>query len=439
MNDPEERLGNDLAQLAQRAPASRITTTDVLGRVQRRRRRRTAWRAAAACTVVAGVVVGVAAIVGRDTADPVAVHPDSPFVAANAPPLIALDAPGWRVERFDDSSRPPALATYIDRTLGFAGPWFVVERTTDGVPAGATVDVGGGIGGITGEGGFRMLVWTATDGVRYRAMSRDVPDDQLIAAAAALQVDLTGVTTTGAVPAGMTRAEPNADQLLNRYVEYQLTNGAAHLQVSFYSGGRLEVRTAGEARETIEFNGRSASLLDYSAEGAQGSYRLNVLDGFWVWELNGDGFADRNAFLDLASKVKVVDETTWKASLPAGVITDDNRPSALAEILVGVPLPPDFPVKSIPTSASDPYQLTAQVTGVVFCAWLHEWFVALDNGHTAEADAAVQAIASSHDWPALVSMTGGDWDAVLWDVADRVVQGDRAVVDDAVKGLGCPA
>jgi hypothetical protein len=439
MNDLQDRLGTDLAELANRRPTSRLTTTDVLGRVQQRRHRRAALRSIAGCTVLAGVVVGVAAIGGRDTSDPVAVQPDSPFVAAVAPPLIALDAAGWHVERFDDSSWQAALATYVDGNLGFAGPWFVVERTTDGEPQGRTVEVGTGSGGIAGEGGFRMLVWTAADGVKYRAMSRDVPEDQLIAAAAALQVDATGRTTTAAVPPGMTLADTSANKLLNRYAEYQLTNGTAHLQVSFYSGGRLEVRTAGETRENVEINGRAASLFDYSSEGASGTYRLNFLDGFWVWELNGDGFVDREAFLDLASKVKVVDESTWKAALPEDAVTDDERPSAVADILNGIPLPPQFSEASISVSNSDPYQLTAQVTGAVFCAWLAEWDTALDNGDAAAADAALQAMASSHQWPALVSLTGGDWNAAVWESADRVAQGDRTVVDEAVSGLGCPA
>ncbi len=332
MNDLEDRLGSDLVELSRRGPASRLTSTDVLSRVQQRRRRRTASRAVASCAVVAAVVGGVAAISGRNSDSPVADQLDSSLGTVTAPPLIALDVPGWRVERFDDSGQ--------DNT---------------------------------------------------------------------------------------------------RYAEYQMTNGTSNLQVSFYAGGRLEMRTGGEKRDNIDFEGHPASLLDYATDGEPGRYRLDFVDGFWIWELDGDGFADRDAFLELASHVAVVDEATWQATLPPGVVTKDEQPAAVEDILVGIPLPTDFPAVSVQASASDPYQLTAQVTGAVFCAWLREWDGALDGGDTGAADAAAQAIASSYEWPALTTMTDGDWNEVVWSIADRVVAGDRSVVSQAVRGLGCPA
>lgn len=328
MNDLEDRLGTDLVELARRGPASRLTSNDVLARVQQRHRRRTAIRAASACAVVAAVVVGVAAIAGRDTDSPVA-HQPGASVSADAPPLIALDVPGWLVEWFDDNTS---------------------------------------------------------------------------------------------------------------YAEYQLTNGTSHLQVSFYGGAPLESRTAGETREIVEFNGRSASLLDYAAEGMPGNYRLDFVDGAWIWELNGDGFADRDAFLELASHVGVVDEATWKATLPASAVTSDERPTAVDALLVGIPIPPGFDSAALHSGATrDQYQLTAEVTGTVFCAWLRQWDTALTSGDTVAAEAAVQAIASSHDWAALTAMTGGAWNEFVWQFADRVANGDRHVVAEAVGGLGCPA
>lgn len=331
MNDLlEDRLGSDLVELSRRSPASRLTSTDVLDRVQQRHRRRTAARVVAACAVVATVVGGVALIAGRNTGNTVADQPNAPVGTATAPPLIALDVPGWRVERFDDS----------------------------------------------GQGD-------------------------------------------------------------TRYAEYQLTNGTSNLQVSFYAGGRLELRTGDDKRDDIDFEGRPASLLDYATNGEPGRYRLDFVDGFWVWELDGDGFADRAAFLELASHVAVVDEATWQATLPADAVTKDEQPAAIEAILAELPLPTEFPVISIQAAASDPYQLTAEVTGAVFCAWLREWDTALDTGDTAAADAAAQAIASSHQWPALTAMTGGDWNQVVWSFADRVANGDRSVVGQAVGGLGC--
>ena len=330
MNDLEDRLGTDLAELADRGTPSQLTTTHVLGRVQQRRRRRTVTRGVAAFAVVVAVVAGVGAITGRDTDSTAAEQPDVSLGTAAAPPLIALDQPGWRVERFNDS----------------------------------------------GQGD-------------------------------------------------------------TRYAEYQLTNGTSNLQVSFYPGDQLESRTGGEKREDIDFEGRPASLLDYAADGEPGRYRLDFVDGFWVWELNGDGFADRSDFLELVARVVVVDEATWQATLPPDVVTKDEQSAAVNDILIGIPLPTGFPAVSIQAVASDSYQLTAEVTGAVFCAWLREWDAAIGSGDAAAAEAAVQAIASSHQWAALTAMTGGDWNNVVWSYADRVATGDRSVVSQAVNGLGC--
>ena len=76
MNDLEDRLGTDLAELADRGTPSQLTTTHVLGRVQQRRRRRTVARGVAACAVVVVVVAGVGAITGRDTDSTAAEQPD---------------------------------------------------------------------------------------------------------------------------------------------------------------------------------------------------------------------------------------------------------------------------------------------------------------------------------------------------------------------------
>ena len=59
MNDLEDRLGIELAGLADRGTPSQLTTASVLGRVRKRRRRRTVARGVAACAVVVVVVAGL--------------------------------------------------------------------------------------------------------------------------------------------------------------------------------------------------------------------------------------------------------------------------------------------------------------------------------------------------------------------------------------------
>ncbi|MEZ5166947.1 MAG: hypothetical protein R2695_10820 [Acidimicrobiales bacterium] len=114
-------------------------------------------------------------------------------------------------------------------------------------------------------------------------------------------------------------------------------------------------------------------------------------------------------------------------------------------MLVGVPIPGTLDVASLGSSAElkDRYQLGAEVTGAVGCAWAAEWVDATGAGDDARAEAAASAMATSHDWPILREMSEqGAWSQVFWMVADGMAGNGRTedgapIAEFYPPALGC--
>jgi hypothetical protein len=150
------------------------------------------------------------------------------------------------------------------------------------------------------------------------------------------------------------------------------------------------------------------------------------------------------AFEQLLASLRIVDEQTWEAALPASSVTPSRRPAAVDRMLAGVPLPPGFDVAPLKTERTvrDEYQLGAEVTGAVSCAWIQRWDHARKRGDTGAAQDAVAAMQTSHHWKVLTDMgPQGGWSSVLWDFADHMrgkgLWYGRPLVGDAREGLGC--
>lgn len=228
------------------------------------------------------------------------------------------------------------------------------------------------------------------------------------------------------------------EQPIERLIEYTFSNGSAELDVRLYGRSDLWARTGGEERVKFDLNGRIAWLQDFADPRSPGTFSADTVVGSWLWEFVGQQTASRQAFLDLIAEVVEVDEQAWLSSLPDSTVTSAGRAAAVDQILIDVPLPPGFDTNALKNGpAKDAYQLTAQVTGAIFCRWLQEWSTAVDFGDADGTAAALAAISSSHRWPSLVGLTDGAWNEAIWEDADRAAAGDRSVVSDAVSGLGC--
>jgi hypothetical protein len=154
---------------------------------------------------------------------------------------------------------------------------------------------------------------------------------------------------------------------------------------------------------------------------------------------------DLAAFEQLLGSLKRVDVDTWLSAMPASVVKSANRAAVVAEMLSDIPAPPGFDPASleIKPTVSDRYQLGAQVTGAVACAWIARWDAARKRGDIAAAQAAVDAMQTSHHWKALDQMQkDGAWPEVLRSYADAMRGDGRGLKGDSLlaevrSGLGC--
>lgn len=171
-------------------------------------------------------------------------------------------------------------------------------------------------------------------------------------------------------------------------------------------------------------------------------------DGAHTFELVGAPFESVDEFRLTAATLGAVDEATWLAAMPASVIPRAERAAVATEMLADIPLPPGLDVDALTAAGfgiSDRYQMGAEVTGAVSCAWIARWADARRTGDRGAEAEAVAAMATSHDWAILQEMDAdGAWSLVLWGYADAMA-GDGTADDPgsppvdvaARSGLGC--
>jgi hypothetical protein len=126
------------------------------------------------------------------------------------------------------------------------------------------------------------------------------------------------------------------------------------------------------------------------------------------------------------------------------VIKAADRAPVVREMLTDIPLPDGFDPAPLETGTlADRYQLGAQVTAAVSCAWLDLWLDATERGDASAADQAADALATSRDWAILQEMDPqGGWSSEVWAYADAVnsdglVHGEWTVRESYGNALGC--
>ena len=146
----------------------------------------------------------------------------------------------------------------------------------------------------------------------------------LIGFAAVVRNGSTSVQTGhAAAPAGAPLGQPaflalagwhvNALFVLGPYTEYQFTDGARTLQVSFYDLGSREGNKTNPTE--VRLRGTTGVTTD---EGAP-RYRVDWNEQGRTWEADGAPFTSTDDFVSVLEGLTVIDEPAWKASLPAGV------------------------------------------------------------------------------------------------------------------------
>ncbi|MBB2940718.1 hypothetical protein FB565_000422 [Actinoplanes lutulentus] len=197
-----------------------------------------------------------------------------------------------------------------------------------------------------------------------------------------------------------------------------------------YYDDRLDV----SAPEATTVAGRPADIFTYSASDFAVMLKA---EGPTFVEMRTDAKWTRAAFDEILTHIVKVDAEAFLKALPPEIITPGDVRGEATKILADVPLPPNFDYASLDNGgANDPYQFAAAVTGRVTCDWIAEWKRADKAGDKAAVKEAAAALRTSHNWKVLKGMEeAGDYPEVLWEVADKVADGD--VPDWYKDGLGC--
>ena len=188
-----------------------------------------------------------------------------------------------------------------------------------------------------------------------------------------------------------------------------------------------EVSTLGTSVSVLRDAGSEVHVATWSSAGAD----------LELW-----GSMDADHFVQLLRALRVVDANTWLSALPASTVKAIDRTRVVAEMLADVDVPPGFgPAELLTADAQirDRYQLGAQVSSAVACAWLERWYAAEAAGDRAAMDAAAAAMAGSHGWAVLAEMDpNGAYPETLWEVADSMVAGNPSTGGGGGPGSGDP-
>lgn len=189
--------------------------------------------------------------------------------------------------------------------------------------------------------------------------------------------------------------------------------------------------------EEIEVLGKPGLVWAYSANDHT---MIREPDLGHLLEVRGSGM-DKAAYLDLLAALRLVDDAGFQAALPEEFITDAERDAEIQAMLDGIaettyPLFPPGSETVVTSSEPDRYQLGADVSGAVACAWLGEFTKAHAAGDERRMDNATDALARSREWPILLEMDEqGDWSEVIWEYAEQIMDGE--LPEGYRTGLGC--
>lgn len=162
-------------------------------------------------------------------------------------------------------------------------------------------------------------------------------------------------------------------------------------------------------------------------------------------EIRGD-LGSRAAYTRVLDALIPVGTTQWLQAMPVGVVLPSDVDAVAAEMMADMPLPPGFDAAEVVGDevTGDRYDVGAEVSGAVMCAWLARWEEGNRSGDDEMVDSAVAALQTSKDWAILHEMTAeGDYPDVAWTIAD----GAAGLADDyytegfefwiGAQGLGC--
>lgn len=237
-----------------------------------------------------------------------------------------------------------------------------------------------------------------------------------------------------------------ADEFSIELGEMAFSNGQRELDLHWRAASEhddfVQDRAASaDSPSTITVAGHQAVLFQYTGTT---DFTTLWLDGDHSVELRGR-FPTIDDYLAVIGTLERVSIDDWLTAMPASTVRPDSRAAAVEDMLTDIPLPTGLDVEALKDSGSvsDRYQLGAQVTGTVACAWIEQWLAATETGDTAAAQEAVNAMNTSRNWAILLEMdSDGYYPEMVWLHADALSDGGTSsqegfTVDGYVEALGC--
>jgi hypothetical protein len=192
--------------------------------------------------------------------------------------------------------------------------------------------------------------------------------------------------------------------------ELTLSDGSHRFDIHWYPaklyGSYLRDRAYVSSPDTGTLLGQRATTVDYGRE--EYATMLSPQGDVFI-EVRGN-LGSRAAYDEVLDSLRPVGVEAWLAAMPPSTVRPQARAEAVEAMLRGIPLPPDFDAGSLKAqgSISDESSLAVDVGNAVACGWVETWIAARAAGDEAAAQAAIEAMESSPDWP-VVRRTQVPW------------------------------
>ncbi len=219
-----------------------------------------------------------------------------------------------------------------------------------------------------------------------------------------------------------------------RMGEVGYDDGSATLSINWYPASgyderydsRRRITDPGSDGQPVEVLGLPSHMWTYSADDH--TVLRPVQDGHFL-EIRGSGIGEPE-FIDLLSRLRLVDAAGFDASLPESFVSKAERSSRVAILLDGIEehaqplLPAGVSRASITSEQSDPVQVGSDVANQVTCAWLAQYAKARQAGDRTSAEEAVAVMKTSRKWPVLTQLKdASDVPEWVWVVTDEMSAG----------------
>ena len=192
-----------------------------------------------------------------------------------------------------------------------------------------------------------------------------------------------------------------ADEFETDSGELTFSNGSRRFEVHWYParyyGQYLRDRATVSPPEEGALLGQRATTVEYSPD--EYATMLTPQGSVFI-EVRGR-LGSKPAYDEILHSLQAVDVETWLEAMPPSTVRPEARSAAVDRLLKGMPLPPDFDAGGLKGEDSIAAQstLAVKVGNAIACGWVESWIAARAGGDQAAAERAVEAMASSADWP----------------------------------------